>query len=468
MKCKLSLLLHAGMFFLFVLPSSLLADQPNFVFIIADDATYNDMECYGGQAKTPNMNKLCQQGMKFTHCFQQAPMCSPTRHAIYTAIYPVKSGAHPNHTFVKKGTKSVANYLRALGYRVALSGKTHIQPRESFPFEYLNEGKGFRKKGQRNNPNFKAIKQFLRQCKNKKTPFCLFACSNEPHSPWNKGDPSKYPPEKLKLPPYFVDTPVTRENFSRYLAEITYYDWQVGECVKLLDELGLSENTLVMVVSEQGNSFPFAKWTCYDMGLASGMIVRWPGRVRPGSTTDAMVEYVDIVPTFLEAAGGKQPTEVDGRSFLPVLLGKAKEHKKHVYGLQTSRGIINGPKGYGIRTVRSQKYRYIINLDPKAKFKNAVFRSQFWKSWVEKAEAGDKHAKAMVNRYEMRPAEELYDVTSNRNNMKNVANDPQLAEVKRDLRQRLQAWMELQGDRGQATELLAHTRQWRNRKKKQK
>ncbi len=426
------------------------------------------MECYGGQAKTPNMNNLCKQGMKFTSCFQQAPMCSPTRHAIYTALYPVKSGAHPNHTFVKEGTKSVVHYLRAAGYRVALSGKTHINPRTSFPFEYIHENKEFRKKKGGRNPNFKAIRHFLKESKNKKTPFCLFACSNEPHSPWNKGDPSKYPPKKFKLPPYFVDTPVTRENFSRYLAEITYYDWQVGQCMKILDELGLSENTLVMVVSEQGNSFPFAKWTCYDMGLASGMIVRWPGHVQPNSTTDAMVEYVDIVPTFLEAAGLKQPKGLDGRSFLPVLLGKAKGHKKYVYGLQTSRGIINGPKGYGIRTVRSRKYRYILNLDPKAKFKNIVFRNKFWKTWVEKAESGDRHAKAMVRRYEIRPAEELYDVTDNRNNMKNLANDPNLADVKKDLRRRLEAWMESQGDRGQATELLAHTRQWRNRNKKKK
>ena len=103
-----------------------------------------DGEVYGGQAKTPNLNQLAKQGLKFTRCFQTAPMCSPTRHNIYTGLYPVRSGAWPNHTCVYPGTKSIAHYLKDSGYRVALSGKTHISPRESFPFEYSDD---FRKHG---------------------------------------------------------------------------------------------------------------------------------------------------------------------------------------------------------------------------------------------------------------------------------------------------------------------------------
>lgn len=445
----------------FGMPAQTLANQPNFVFIIADDCTYWDMECYGGQAKTPHLNKLCQQGMKFTHCFQQAPMCSPTRHAIYTALYPVKSGAYPNHTFVKKGTQSVVHFLLSIGYRVGLSGKRHINPPESFPFEVLNrKGKGS------NNPDFDSITEFLTTCKKEKTPFCLFACSNEPHTPWNKGDASKYPPKKLKLPPFFVDTPLTRKNYSKYLAEITYFDGQVGECLKILDKLGLSGNTLVMVVSEQGNSFPFAKWTCYDMGLASAMIVRWPGQVRPGSQSNAIVEYVDIVPTFLEAAGVKQPKGLDGRSFLPVLLGKAEKHKEYSFGLHTTRGIINGSDHYGIRSVRSRQYRYILNLTPDAKFKNIVFRAPWWKTWVAKANDGDTHAQSLVKRYEMRPAEELYDVAKDPFNQHNLAEDPNFAEIKKELRGRLDTWMRSQGDRGQETEMQALEHQWRNQETK--
>ncbi|NQT11645.1 MAG: sulfatase-like hydrolase/transferase, partial [Planctomycetes bacterium] len=242
------------------------ADKPNFLFVIADDCTYRDLGCYGGQAHTPNIDRLALEGKRFTHCFQAAPMCSPTRHNIYTGLYPVRSGAYPNHTFAKPGTKSVVHYLKPLGYRVALSGKRHIAPKEVFPFENLP--------AVGNNPNFERIDAFMAECKADATPFCLFACSNEPHSPWNKGDPSRYDADKLKLPPYFVDTPETRENLVNYLAEITYYDRQVGQCLALLDRHGLAQDTLVIVVSEQGSSFPFGKWTCYDTGLQSAFIAR--------------------------------------------------------------------------------------------------------------------------------------------------------------------------------------------------
>ncbi len=198
--------------------------------------------------------------------------------------------------------------MQDLGYRVALSGKTHIGPKEVFPFEYSGKG---------NNPDMETVDALMSESVEEGTPFCLFACSNELHSPWNKGDASIYPPEKVILPPYIVDTPRMRQDFSKYLAEITYYDSQVGQILDLLDKHQLREDTLVMVVSEQGNSFPFARWTCYGNGLQSAMIVRWPGEVEPGSTTDALVEYCDVTPTFVDAAGGKPASAIDGRaSFL--------------------------------------------------------------------------------------------------------------------------------------------------------
>ena len=272
-------------------------DKPNILFIIADDCTFRDIGCYGGQAHTPNIDQLAKEGMRFTRCFQAAPMCSPTRHNIYTGLYPVKSGAYPNHTFVKDGTKSVVHYLRPLGYRVALSGKTHIAPRDIFPFEYSTKKK---------NPDLDVIDKLFADTKKTGKPFCLFACSNEPHSPWNKGDASQYDPAKLKLPPYFVDTEETRSNMTKYLAEITYYDWQVGQCLKLLGKHGLRKNTLVIVVSEQGSSFPFGKWTCYDTGLQSALIASWPGRIKPGTVSNAMIEYVDLLPTFVEVPRGRR------------------------------------------------------------------------------------------------------------------------------------------------------------------
>ena len=435
-------------------------EPPNLLFVIADDCTYADLGCYGGQAITPNIDRLATEGMRFTQCFQAAPMCSPTRHNIYTGLYPVKSGAYPNHTFARQGTRSVCHYLGEAGYRVALSGKTHIAPPEVFPFEYS--------KADGNNPDLEAIDRLMAESKAEGKPFCLFACSNEPHSPWNKGDPSQYDPEKIVLPPYFADTPETRAAMQNYLAEITYYDWQVGELLKLLDKHGIADNTVVMVVSEQGSSFPFAKWTLYDPGIQSGAIVRWPGVVEAGAVSDAMIEYVDVLPTFLEAAGVDRPSMLEGRSFVPVLRGEATEHKDHVYSIMTTRGIINGSDEFGIRAVRSRHFKYIRNLTPETKFTNACTKSKEFLSWKEAAKAGDEKAADLVQRYHHRPAEELYAVGENTDQaweVKNLVDDPAYAETLTELSEKLDAWMAQQGDEGIATEARANEHQKRGGKK---
>lgn len=449
-----------------------IADQPNLVFMIADDCTYLDMEVYGGQAKTPYLKQLASEGMQFSRCFQTAPMCSPTRHNIYTGIYPVKSGAWPNHTCVYPGTKSIVHYLKDAGYRVALSGKSHISPKDSFPFEYDAE---FRH-ADINKPNpFPTIKKLVSESKAASRPFCLFACSNEPHSPWNKGNSTVYPPEKLDLPPTWVDTPETRHFYSKYLAEITYFDAQCGRLLDLLDDEDVASNTLVMVVSEQGSGFPFAKWTCFELGLASGMIARWPGHVATGTTSNALVEYCDVAPTFLAAAGIKVPKTMDGKSFLPVLLGQAEEHKKYTFGLHTTRGIINGSDNFGIRSCATKTHRYIRNLNPEAKFTNAVTReggdkANFWNSWVKRAEAGEKQAIAMVAKYQHRPKDELYDVANDPHCLNNLISNPKHSDLVAELSAELDSWMESQGDRGVETEAIAHTRKasFQSRKKSKK
>jgi uncharacterized sulfatase len=313
--------------------------QPNIVFLIADDLTFRDISCYGGEnVDTPNIDSIAEEGMRFTRCFQAAPMCSPTRHNIYTGLYPVKSGAYPNATLAKDGTKSVVHYLSDVGYRVGLTGKRHIAPEEVFPFEYLNK---------QGDPDLEAVETFL--AKDSKQPSCTFICFNEPHTPWTKGDPSAFDADKLVLPPYFVDTAETRKHLVNYFAEVKDLDNSVGKVIALLDKLKMRKNTLLIFVSEQGIAMPFAKWTCYDSGLQSAFLARWPGRIEAGSVSDAMIEYVDILPTFVEAAGATPAEVLEGESFLPVLMGQRQHHKDYVYALQTTRGISNGSEHYGVR-----------------------------------------------------------------------------------------------------------------------
>ena len=425
---------------------------PNILLFISDDCTFRDLGCYGGtNIKTPNIDKFAAEGMQFTRCFQAASMCSPTRTNLYTGIYPVKSGGYPQNTFVKEGTKSIVQYLALAGYTTAILGKTHVSPKEAFPFNYLGDPG--------DDLDFPKMDQFLSETAQSKRPFCLFVCSHQPHAPFTKGDPSKINPDKIQLPPYFVDTKETRSEFSKYLAEIEYMDGEFGTCLEILKKHGYSENTLVVFTSEQGNQFPFAKWTCYGNGLQTAFLARWPERIKTGTISNAMIEYVDVVPTFIETAGLKVPATIDGKSFLPVLTGKKNSHKKYVYAVQTTRGIIQGSDNYGMRTIRSERFRYILNLNPEATFQNIVTNSvasggKFYKSWIDKA-ATDSLAKHLVFKFAHRPAEELYDVVNDPLEMNNIANDSRLASVKKDLKERLVKWMEQQGDKGQQTEMEA-------------
>lgn len=433
------------------------ADHPDIVIVVADDVTWSDIGCYGSpDARTPNINKLAAQGMRMTHCFTGTAMCAPTRQQLYTGLFPVRNGAYPNHSKVRAGVKSMVHHLRALGYRVALSGKTHFKPMESFPFEKIGKNR---------------IDQFIER--DAKQPHCLVYCSHNAHGPWTNGDPSRFDPSKLTLPPYYVDTPETRDLVQRYLAEIGALDDEVGLLMKQVEDAGRTDNTIFIFTSEQGACMPFAKWTCYDAGLRTATIIRWPKRIQAGSVSDALVQYVDIVPTLIEAAGG-DPNGIDtgiegapdggsgfdGRSFLSVLTGQAQTHRQYVFGVQTTRGIINGSDCYPIRSVRDRRYKLILNLNHKTAFTNLVTRQSnpYWPSWKEKART-DPHAARLVHRYQHRPAMEFYDMQNDPHEMNNLAEDPAHAERLAVFRKQLDAWMKQQGDEGVATEWKAEERQ---------
>ncbi|WP_299556380.1 sulfatase-like hydrolase/transferase [Seonamhaeicola sp.] len=425
--------------------------RPNIVFILADDCTHWDIGCYGSKdSKTPNIDKLASEGMQFERCYQAAPMCSPTRHNIFTGIYPVKTEAYPNHTNANPGTESIVQYLKPLGYRVALSGKTHIGPKKVFPFEYL---------GNDRNPDFELVEAFLKEVKENKQPFALVLTSNEPHTPWDKGDASLFNPDEITLPPHYVDTKETRKAYCRYLAEINYLDGQVGEVMDLLDKYGFSENTLVVFASEQGNNFPFAKWTLYEAGVKSALIARMPGVIQQGTESSAIVEYCDLLPTFIDVAGGKIPEKLDGESLLPIFKNEKEEVKPYSFSLQTTRGIFSGSDYYGIRAVVDENYRYIWNLTPEVKFKNTVNNKKdkataWYRSWEARAET-DERARALIHKYAFRPEEELYDVKNDKWCMSNLAGKPEFESIKKKLRKELLKWMAACGDKGQQTELEA-------------
>ena len=422
---------------------------------MADDCTYRDLQVYGGQAQTPNLLSLANEGMKFTRCFQATAMCAPTRQNLLTGLYPVKNGAYANHSKSNTNVKSIVHHLQPAGYRMALTGKRHIGPEEVYPFQYSDNAV---------DPDMNFISQFIADSKRAKQPFGLFAMCSSPHVPWTYGDTAQYPAENIQLPPNLIDTPETRQAFAKYLAEITYFDQQVGEILRLIDQHQLLENTVIMVLSEHGSLFPFKKWTCYDAGLRSALIVRYPGVVTAGAETDAMVEYVDIVPTLLDLAQTSPVSQLDGESFKEVLLGLKQQLKEYVFGIQTTRGINNATQAYGIRSVRNDSLKYIVNLFPENRFENALTMNPgdwsprrviylWWlRSWREKA-ANDSRASAIWERYQKRPPIELYHAKNDPYELVNLAYDPTYQKTIDILSRKLADWMQSQGDDGRETEL---------------
>ncbi len=419
--------------------------SPNFLFILADDVTYNDLACFGGtNVKTPNIDGLAREGMRFTRAYCAMSMCAPFRAELYTGLYPVRNGVAWNHTIAKPGTKSVCHHLRELGYRVGLAGKKHASPVGVFPFDNV-----------RDFPAGAGVRDYLTKDPNE--PFCLFLCSHNAHPPWRSGDVSKLDRDAVELPPVLHDNPVTRDTYTRYLAEIAALDEEVGQILKLLEETGQADNTLVMFSSEQGWDFAFGKWTNWDIGVRSALIARWPGQVNPGTESDALVQIADIVPTLIEVAGGDPAVHaLDGVSFLPVLRGTSDRHRQYVYGLHN-----NVPEGnpYPIRSIRDDEFHYLVNLEHDEPYHEKHLMTegaakrydlQWWQALSDAAAEGDGSARKLYAKYHHRPAEELYRVDKDPWEMNNLADKSEYADVKKHLRAELDRWMAEQGDPGAA------------------
>jgi N-sulfoglucosamine sulfohydrolase len=425
--------------------------RPHVVLFIADDYSWHDCGPYGGKdVRTPNLDRLATQSMRFDAAFAASPTCVPSRSAIYTGLYPFRNGAHANHSLVRDGVRSLPQHMAGLGYRVVIAGKTHVGPRAAFPFEYLDDS-NVMPPGKNHvlwtDLNTAAVDGLLKSHDRAK-PLCLVVCAHSPHVYW-PDDVDGYDPAKVAVPPYLLDSPETRAARCKYLADVTHMDRQLGDVAASLDRHGYADGTLLAFTADQGAQFPFAKWNVYDAGIRVPLLVRWPGRVKPGTSTAALVSLVDLLPTMIDAAGGKPPhDDVDGRSFLPVLLGRADRHHDAVFAAHTGDGQMNrSPQ----RAVRTARFKLIHNLLPDAPHKThisdgaGVDGRSYWDAWVKRAET-DVAAAAVVRRYRQRPAEELYDLAADPYEQRDLSADPAHAATLAELRETLRAWRVRQSD----------------------
>ncbi len=438
--------------------------KPNIILIISDDLSFRDIEPYGSkEVRTPNLARLAKEGICMDGMYTATAMCSPTRQQILTGLFPVRNGAYPNHSWIYNGIKSLPDHLHRLGYSVAIVGKEDFGPSSSFPFEKVGTPEDIDGK------NLVEIQNYIVQSDK---PFCLYIGSHQPHKPWNTGFPDSYDTQNLKVPPYLIDVATTRKQLTKYYAEITFLDQQVGNVLDILKNTGKEDNTVVIFTSEQGAQFPFAKWTCYENGLKTDFIVRWPGKIKPNTRSKALAQYVDVVPTLIQIAGGNPDTVhtgrpdvyghqgFDGKSFMAVLLGTTDKFRNYVYGVHTTLGIIGAQDPYPIRSISDGRYKYIRNLNAEVEFSNITKTPRdngLMNAWFLAAKK-DSSIALRANFYYSRPPVELYDLQYDPYELHNLAGDSKYDGIVKKLKQELETWMKQQGDQGLKTELEANSR----------
>lgn len=432
------------------------AKRPNIVMFIADDMSLKDLSLYnsgpnarGTTIPSPNVTELAKEGMVFDLAYATSPACAPSRAALLTGVYNLRNGVMFNQVRAKKEIKKWPAYFQELGYEVVAIGKvSHYGHVQAYGFDYAAHW---------NYHEDICIDEAVKWLANRQSgpgaasqkPLCLMVGTNFPHVPWP--EQGIQTPQEMILPAKIADTERTREMRTKYSAAVKRADSDLGEVREAVKKY-LPSDTLFVMSADQGSQWPFGKWNLYDAGTHIPLIVKWEGHIQPGVRTEAMVSWVDVMPTLLEAAGGEAPTDIDGKSFLPVLEGKTAAARDRIYTTHSGDAGINY---YPTRAVRLGNWAYIRNLDPKLVWHSHVDVKQadtgYFGSWLEAAKTNPVIAD-LVDRYYHRPPEELYDMTADPEQWKNLASDPSHKTELDKCRAALDEWMHASGDKGLETD----------------
>src|SRR5262245_7644270 len=418
------------------------ADKPNLVVFICDDLGSLDSQPYGASdVRTPNMQRLANEGLKFTQAFVASRSCAPSRAALLTALMPARNGAEPNHTRPRPEIKKLPAYLQELGYEVASFGKVaHYGHGPYYNFDVVG-GEG--------GANYTGINQAVEFVNTRKStkPLALFVGTNWPHVPWP--EMSDYDPPAIKLPPEQIDTPLMRKWRSRYYTAVTKADDDLGQVLAAVEQMLDPKNTFIFFTSDHGAQLPFGKWNLYDAGMRVPLIVKGPG-VKANTTTDAMVSWIDILPTLVDLGGGAPPTDIDGRTFAAVIRGEKQSHRDDIFATHSGDREFNV---YPIRCLRTASWKYILNLHPEFQYATHINRGgerdglEYFRSWEDTAKT-DSRARQIVQRYKQRPREELYDLTADPHELNNLADKPEHSDRLVQMRAKVATWMNDQMDQG--------------------
>ncbi|MET0300672.1 MAG: sulfatase [Flavitalea sp.] len=424
----------------------------NIVMFVADDLGARDISPYGSKfVRTPHLKDFARTAIQFENAFASSPTCSPSRSSFLTGLMPFKNGAHGNHSGVKEDVKSIVQYLRPLNYKVAIAGKLHIGPESVFNFEKIANTNvvepGHEKKpGLNYDLNLAPVDEWLGK-EAKASPFFLMVADHSPHVVWP--ETPNYDTAQIDIPPNHIDTRETRVARARYYTDISKMDSNFGKLMAMLKKHNMMENTIIIFTADQGPQWAFAKWTLYDYGVKTPLMVKWPGVTTAGKSTNALVSLVDLVPTFVEAAGGKAPDNIDGRSFVNVLSNTSDSARDFVFATHTGDALMNRTP---TRMIRSSQYKYILNIAPDTIFNTHMNRAgdhdggrEYWPGWREKS-FKDEHAANVLWRYHNHPKEEFYDLKADPYEQYNLADDPRYKNLIQQYKEKLGQWRQTQTD----------------------
>jgi N-sulfoglucosamine sulfohydrolase len=428
--------------------------RPNFLFIVSDDQSWMHTSKAGyGLVSTPNFDRIANEGLYFTHAFVSAPSCTPSRSAILSGQDFWRLGS-AGLLWGEYGDIMISyqDILRSAGYAVGYTGKGwgpgYIADHSVHPTgDEYNSIKAPRSKAMGQWDLAANFAQFLEK-KPKDAPFSFWVGSIEPHRPFDEDVPNRFAGGKRLglIPPSMPPTSIVQNQLSSYLGEIETFDRDVGQVLKVLKDQGLYDNTIIVVTSDNGMEFSRAKPTLYEYGVRVPLAIYWSKLAKPGRTVDDPVLLSDIAPTFLSAAGVAIPQVMTGSSLLPIFnsgtAGQVDPQRDAVVvGYERHAGNIRkGNLTYPSRAIYTRDFTYIRNYFPDRWPAGDPPGYVETIPWLLQDPATHKFLEPYFSRVAAkRPAEELYDLRTDPDQLQNVIDDPDYAEALSDLRARLTA-----------------------------
>ena len=412
-------------------------DRPNILFCIADDWGWPHASAYANDTvvQTPAFDQVAREGVLFHHAYISSPSCTPSRNAILTGQYHWRLGPGANlWSTLNQDLKVYPHLLRDAGYHIGSWRKSWG------PGRLEGKWKGDHPAGQ---PG-KGFAQFLENRPDGK-PFCFWLGASDPHRGYkpHSGRESGMDLSKIKLFPHYPDSPEVRGDVADYYFEVQRFDSDVVKALEILEKTGQAKNTIVVITGDHGMPFPRCKGNLYDCGARVPLAMRWPEKIQGGQVLNNFVSTTDLAPTFLSAAGVSIPSEMTGRSLLPAATGKGDTglrpfvltgKERHVPGQEAPE-----MGGYPTRAIRDHDFLYIRNYLPERwpngtpNWQNAAVPGAWFadcdngptKTYITaNKEKDDAHRKSWDLCFGKRPAEELFDLKKDPDQLENIAADP--------------------------------------------